>query len=191
MRAFLSQDPDVIMVGEVRDLETAEIAIKASANRPLGALDATHCKRRTADAHPPRRHGCIFRTRSRLRSASSSRNVWRAGCAHCKQPMDIPKEALLKEGFQEADVAAKVSARSSDPKAVIAARTATKAVWASTRSCLLLIPSRVSSWRWAARSISVHRRPGVWDLRRAGLESQGRFDDSRRSQQRHHRVMKD
>ncbi len=56
LRAFLRQDPDVIMVGEIRDLETAEIAHQGRADRPPGALDAAH-QRCAADPDAPGRHG--------------------------------------------------------------------------------------------------------------------------------------
>ena len=56
LRAFLRQDPDVVMVGEIRDLETAEIAHQGRADRPPRALDAAH-QRRAADPDPPHRHG--------------------------------------------------------------------------------------------------------------------------------------
>ncbi len=56
LRSFLRQDPDIIMVGEIRDLETAEIAIKAL--KPvLGAIDLAH-QQRSGDHHPTDEHGC-------------------------------------------------------------------------------------------------------------------------------------
>ena len=57
LRAFLRQDPDVVMVGEIRDLETAEIAIKAAQTGHLVHVDAAH-QRCAADTHAPGRHGC-------------------------------------------------------------------------------------------------------------------------------------
>ena len=56
LRAFLRQDPDIIMVGEIRDLETAEIAIKAAQTGHLRAVDAAH-QRRAVDADAARQHG--------------------------------------------------------------------------------------------------------------------------------------
>ena len=49
LRAFLRQDPDIIMVGEIRDFETAEIARQGRAHRPPGALDAAHQRRAVDD----------------------------------------------------------------------------------------------------------------------------------------------
>ncbi len=56
LRAILRQDPDVVLVGEIRDLETAQIAVQASADRTPGALDAAYQYRR-GRAHPTARHG--------------------------------------------------------------------------------------------------------------------------------------
>ena len=56
LRSFLRQDPDVIMVGEIRDLETAEIARQGRADRPHGAVDAAH-QRCAADHRAPDEHG--------------------------------------------------------------------------------------------------------------------------------------
>ena len=55
LRSFLRQDPDVIMVGEIRDVETADIALKAALDRPSGAVDAAH-QRRAGGDHPPDQH---------------------------------------------------------------------------------------------------------------------------------------
>ncbi len=56
LRAFLRQDPDVIMVGEIRDLETAEIADQGGADRAYGDVHPAHQQRRR-DPHPPAEHG--------------------------------------------------------------------------------------------------------------------------------------
>jgi hypothetical protein len=57
LRAILRQDPDVIMIGEIRDFETAQIAIQASAHRPPGAGHAAHQRRTVSCGHPADRHG--------------------------------------------------------------------------------------------------------------------------------------
>ena len=56
LRAILRQDPDIILVGEIRDLETAQIAVQAVAHRPHGLQHAAH-QRRPQHHHPPARHG--------------------------------------------------------------------------------------------------------------------------------------
>ena len=105
LRAFLRQDPDVILVGEIRDYETAEIAVKAAQTGHL-VLSTLH----TNDAP---------KTLTRLRdiglppySIASSVNLIiaqrlvRRLCKSCRKPLDIPAEALLKEGFTEAEISA-------------------------------------------------------------------------------------
>src|SRR6202453_1709905 len=105
LRAFLRQDPDVIMVGEIRDLETAEIAIKAAQTGHL-VLSTLH----TNDAPQTLTRLVDMGVKPYAIATSVSliiaQRLARRLCSHCKQPMDIPQEALLKEGFQEADVAA-------------------------------------------------------------------------------------
>jgi len=124
MRAFLRQDPDVIMVGEVRDLETAEIAIKAAQTGHL-VLSTLH----TNDAPQTLTRLIDMGVKPYAIATSVSliiaQRLARRLCANCKQPLEIPKEALLKEGFQEEDVAAGL--RIYIPKAATPAPTATRA----------------------------------------------------------------
>ena len=103
MRAFLRQDPDVIMVGEIRDLETAEIAIKAAQTGHL-VLSTLH----TNDG--PQTLTRLIDMGVKPYAIATSVNLIiaqrlaRKLCPQCKQLMDVPKEALLKEGFTEEDV---------------------------------------------------------------------------------------
>src|SRR5437660_10193207 len=105
MRAFLRQDPDVIMVGEIRDLETAEIAIKAAQTGHL-VLSTLH----TNDAPQTLTRMVDMGVKPYAIATSVSliiaQRLARRLCSHCKQPLDVPKEALLKEGFTQADLAA-------------------------------------------------------------------------------------
>ncbi len=103
LRAFLRQDPDIIMVGEIRDLETAEIAIKAAQTGHL-VLSTLH----TNDA-PKTLTRLIDMGVKPYAIASSvsliiAQRLARRLCSNCKEPIDIPAEALLKEGFTRADV---------------------------------------------------------------------------------------
>ena len=109
LRAFLRQDPDVIMVGEIRDLETAEIAIKAAQTGHL-VLSTVH----TNDA-PKTLTRLIDMGVKPYAIASSvsliiAQRLARRLCGNCKQPKDIPSEALLLEGFtqQEIDAGLKI-----------------------------------------------------------------------------------
>jgi type IV pilus assembly protein PilB len=103
LRAFLRQDPDVIMVGEIRDLETAEIAIKAAQTGHL-VLSTLH----TNDAPQTLTRLVDMGVKPYAIATSVSliiaQRLARKLCSNCKQPIDIPAEALKKEGFEEADI---------------------------------------------------------------------------------------
>ncbi len=103
LRAFLRQDPDVIMVGEIRDLETAEIAIKAAQTGHL-VLSTLH----TNDAPQTLTRLIDMGVKPYAIATSVSliiaQRLARKLCTNCKQPIDIPSEALRKEGFEEADI---------------------------------------------------------------------------------------
>ena len=98
LRAFLRQDPDVILVGEIRDLETAEIAVKAAQTghmvlSTLHTNDAPQTLTRMVNMGIP-----PFNIASAVNIIIAQRLARRL-CTHCKKPADIPKEALLEEGF--------------------------------------------------------------------------------------------
>ena len=103
LRAFLRQDPDVIMVGEVRDLETAEIAIKAAQTGHL-VLSTLH----TNDAPQTLTRLVDMGVKPYAIATSVSliiaQRLARRLCGNCKVPMDLPAEALLKEGFTEEQI---------------------------------------------------------------------------------------
>jgi type IV pilus assembly protein PilB len=105
LRAFLRQDPDIIMVGEVRDLETAEIAIKAAQTGHL-VLSTLH----TNDAPKTLTRLVDMGVKPYAIASSVSliiaQRLARRLCSNCKEPIEIPTEALLKEGFTKADVEA-------------------------------------------------------------------------------------
>ncbi len=105
LRAFLRQDPDVIMVGEVRDLETAEIAIKAAQTghlvlSTLHTNDAPQTLTRLVDMGV--KPYAIATSVSLIIAQRLSRRL----CPNCKVPLTLPAEALLKEGFTEQQIAA-------------------------------------------------------------------------------------
>jgi type IV pilus assembly protein PilB len=103
LRAFLRQDPDIIMVGEIRDLETAEIAIKAAQTGHL-VLSTLH----TNDAPKTLTRLVDMGVKPYAIASSVSliiaQRLARRLCSNCKEAVDIPAEALLKEGFTKADV---------------------------------------------------------------------------------------
>ncbi|MES9887593.1 MAG: ATPase, T2SS/T4P/T4SS family, partial [Candidatus Sedimenticola sp. 6PFRAG1] len=100
LRAFLRQDPDIVMVGEIRDLETAEIAVKAAQTghlvlSTLHTNDAPQTLTRLANMGVP-----PFNIASSVLLIMAQRLARRL-CEFCKTPDDVPKEALLEEGFKE------------------------------------------------------------------------------------------
>jgi type IV pilus assembly protein PilB len=169
MRAFLRQDPDVIMVGEIRDLETAEIAIKAAQTGHL-VLSTLH----TNDAPQTLTRLVDMGVKPYAIATSVSliiaQRLARRLCSNCKQPVDIPREALLKEGFTEMDVAAglrifgpKGCANCTDGYKGRAGIYQVLPVTESVARIILAGGSAVEIGTQAAKE-------GVWDLRRAGLE---------------------
>ncbi len=103
LRSFLRQDPDVIMVGEIRDLETAEIAIKAAQTGHM-VLSTLH----TNDA--PQTIARLMNMGIAPYNITSSvtlviaQRLARRLCPHCKRKMRLPDHALVAEGFSEAEV---------------------------------------------------------------------------------------
>ncbi|WAC61757.1 type IV-A pilus assembly ATPase PilB [Pseudoxanthomonas sp. SL93] len=105
LRSFLRQDPDVIMVGEIRDLETAEIGIKAAQTGHM-VLSTLH----TNDA--PQTIARLMNMGIAPYNITSSvtliiaQRLARRLCSRCKKPVELPPNALLAEGFSEAEVQA-------------------------------------------------------------------------------------
>src|ERR1700683_4360681 len=169
LRAFLRQDPDVIMVGEIRDLETAEIAIKAAQTGHL-VLSTLH----TNDAPQPLTRLVDMGVKPYAIATSVSliiaQRLARRLCSQCKQPLDVPAAALRKEGFQENDIASGIKIYG--PK--------------GCSSCTDGYKGRVGLYQVMEVSEEISRiimtggnaldinkqaaKEGVWDLRRSGLE---------------------
>jgi type IV pilus assembly protein PilB len=108
LRAFLRQDPDVIMVGEIRDLETAEIAIKAAQTghlvlSTLHTNDAPKTLTRLVDM------GVMPYAIATSVSLIIAQRLARKLCNNCKAPVDLPPEAALKEGFTEEDIGSRLT----------------------------------------------------------------------------------
>ncbi len=103
LRSFLRQDPDVVMVGEIRDLETAEIAIKAAQTghlvlSTLHTNDAPQTLTRLMNMGVP-----PFNIATSV-SLIIAQRLGRRLCNNCKSPDELPKEVLLEEGFTEDDL---------------------------------------------------------------------------------------
>jgi type IV pilus assembly protein PilB len=103
LRAFLRQDPDVIMVGEIRDLETADISIKAAQTGHM-VLSTLHTNDAPTTLTRLMNMGVApFNIASSVILISAQRLARRL-CSSCKKPLEIPTEALLRAGFTENDL---------------------------------------------------------------------------------------
>jgi type IV pilus assembly protein PilB len=103
LRAFLRQDPDIIMVGEIRDLETAEISVKAAQTGHL-VLSTLHTNDAPATLMRLANMGVApFNIASSVMLITAQR-LARKLCLQCKRPEEIPPEALLQAGFAEEDL---------------------------------------------------------------------------------------
>jgi type IV pilus assembly protein PilB len=103
LKSFLRQDPDVIMVGEIRDLETADIAIKAAQTGHL-VLSTLHTNDAPTTLTRMRNMGIApFNIASSVILITAQRLARRL-CPNCKKPHDIPHETLLEAGFKEEDI---------------------------------------------------------------------------------------
>jgi type IV pilus assembly protein PilB len=169
LRAFLRQDPDVVMVGEIRDLETAEIAIKAAQTGHL-VLSTLH----TNDAPQTMTRLVDMGVKPYAIATSVSliiaQRLARRLCSQCKAIVDVPAEALLKEGFQEADVKAGIKVYG--PKGCSACSDGYK----GRCGIYQVMPVSDAMGRIimeGGNAIDIAdqaAKEGVWDLRRAGLE---------------------
>ena len=103
LKSFLRQDPDIIMVGEIRDLETADISIKAAQTGHL-VLSTLHTNDAPTTLTRMRNMGIApFNIASSVILITAQRLARRL-CPQCKAPADIPYEALLDAGYAEADI---------------------------------------------------------------------------------------
>lgn len=103
LRAFLRQDPDVVMVGEIRDLETAEIGVKAAQTGHL-VLSTVHTNSAAETLTRLANMGVSSFNIASAMSLIIAQRLARKLCKHCKEPIDIPKEALRKEGFHDDEI---------------------------------------------------------------------------------------
>lgn len=103
LRAFLRQDPDIMMVGEIRDLETAEIAIKAAQTGHL-VLSTLHTNSAPVTLSRLLNMGVqAFNIASSVTLIMAQRLV-RKLCNHCKVPTTIPAQELMNQGFDPGEV---------------------------------------------------------------------------------------
>lgn len=103
LRSFLRQDPDIIMVGEIRDLETGQISVQAAQTGHL-VLSTLH-----TNSGPETIARLMYMGIEPFNLASSlvlvmAQRLIRILCTHCKQKEELPKDILLLEGFKESEI---------------------------------------------------------------------------------------
>ncbi len=103
LKSFLRQDPDVIMVGEIRDLETAEIAIKAAQTGHL-VLSTLHTNSAPETLTRLLNMGVPAYNVASSVSLIIAQRLARRLCSHCKAPEQLPETELLKQGFTQAQL---------------------------------------------------------------------------------------
>jgi len=169
LRAFLRQDPDIVMVGEIRDLETAEIAVKAAQTghlvlSTLHTNDAPQTLTRLANMGVP-----PYNIAASVLLIMAQRLV-RKLCNNCKTVDDVPEEVLLDAGFSAAEVEQgfKLYRAVGCPECTqgYRGRSGIFQVMPVTSAIERLILENGTSMQLEEQA----KAEGVWDLRRSGLE---------------------
>ena len=106
LKSFLRQDPDIIMIGEIRDLETADMAIKAASTGHM-VLSTLHTNDAPSTLTRLLNMGVAPFNIASAVSLITAQRLARRLCKNCKVPVNVPKEALLGVGFIEQDFASK------------------------------------------------------------------------------------
>lgn len=104
LRSFLRQDPDVVMVGEIRDLETAQIAIKAAQTGHL-VLSTLHTNSAAETLTRLANMGVPAFNIATSVSLIIAQRLARRLCGNCKEPAEIPVDALQEAGFSDDQIA--------------------------------------------------------------------------------------
>ncbi len=103
LKSFLRQDPDIVMVGEIRDLETAEIAIKAAQTGHM-VLSTLHTNSAPETLTRLRNMGVASFNIATSVNLVIAQRLARRLCKNCKTPIDIPRQSLLEIGFTDDDL---------------------------------------------------------------------------------------
>ena len=168
LKSFLRQDPDVIMVGEIRDLETADIAIKAAQTGHM-VLSTLHTNDAPATLTRLLNMGVApFNIASSVIMITAQRLARRL-CS-CKKPIDIPREALLRAGFGEEELDG-----SWQPYGHVGCEKCKGSGYKGRVGIYQVMPITEDMSRLIMKNGTAHdiadqaRREGVQDLRQAGL----------------------
>ena len=170
MRAFLRQDPDVLMVGEVRDLETAEVAVKAAQTGHL-VLSTLHTNSAAETLTRLRNMGVAAFNVATSVSLVIAQRLARRLCPRCRRRADVPEETLLREGFSRGDIDGGFrlfeanAAGCAECRGGYRGRVGVYEVMELTAELARVVMDEGDSLRLAAEA----RREGFEDLRRSGL----------------------
>ncbi|NRH42930.1 type IV-A pilus assembly ATPase PilB [Pseudomonas sp. MS15a(2019)] len=167
LRAFLRQDPDVIMVGEIRDLETAEIAIKAAQTGHM-VMSTLHTNSAAETLTRLRNMGVPAFNLATSVNLIIAQRLARKLCNKCKRIHEVPREALLAEGFREEEIGTFTLYQPigcEDCNAGYRGRVGIYEVVKVTPALQQMIMEEGNSIEIAARM----RKEGFNDLRRSGL----------------------
>ncbi|MCI1010433.1 type IV-A pilus assembly ATPase PilB [Pseudomonas oryzihabitans] len=167
LRAFLRQDPDVIMVGEIRDLETAEIAIKAAQTGHM-VMSTLHTNSAAETLTRLRNMGVPAFNLATSVNLIIAQRLARKLCNKCKRVHEVPREALLAEGFREEEIGSFTLYQPigcEDCNAGYRGRVGIYEVVKITPALQQMIMEEGNSIEIAARM----RKEGFNDLRRSGL----------------------
>ena len=104
LKAFLRQDPEIIMIGEIRDLETAEIAVKAAQTGHM-VMSTLHTNSAPETLTRLRNMGVPSFNIATSVNLVIAQRLARRLCSACKKPMEVPRASLLELGFTDADLA--------------------------------------------------------------------------------------
>lgn len=100
LKSFLRQDPDIIMVGEIRDLETASIAVKAAQTGHM-VMSTLHTNSAAETLTRLRNMGVPSFNIATAVNLIIAQRLARKLCSQCKQPASVPEQTLLEEGFSQ------------------------------------------------------------------------------------------
>jgi len=168
LRAFLRQDPDIIMVGEIRDLETAEIAVKAAQTGHM-VLSTLHTNSAPESLTRMINMGVPAYNLATSVSLVIAQRLARRLCTYCKALLNIPKPALLETGFKEEELEGiKIYGPKGCGKCTdgYKGRIGLYEVMAVSKDIAYIIMAGGNAIEIAKQA----EKEGMWSLRRAGLE---------------------
>lgn len=167
LRAFLRQDPDVIMVGEIRDLETAEIAVKAAQTGHM-VLSTLHTNSASDTLTRMINMGIPAYNLATSITLVIAQRLARLLCQHCKIPATVPENALLQLGFSKDEIP---TLQLFEPKGCEKCKHGYKGRIGIYEVLYVtpLISNIIMSGGNAIEIYAAAVKEGMWDLRKAGL----------------------